>query len=243
MGMLSTGGNSGNAAFVFILKVIGFIIVLLFLFELGLAQTSNSIYELRTPLKHEKPSVHVNSPIKLGFGIGTQISGNGHGTLYNANLNFTKTKSIYTVGVCIQKRSLSVAGIKMSYARNLTGRNFVSKAALRESYYEDDGGLMLSVFSFLQYTHNTSLGYRAAKIETKAQVSDGLNRSLLKLSTAEFGLGVEINCRLYKNMYLKNFLGASFYYHFNYVNGMYREMFGQVLMLGTCIDLPYLKSN
>lgn len=35
MGMLSTEGNSGNAAFAFILKVVVFILVLLVLFELG----------------------------------------------------------------------------------------------------------------------------------------------------------------------------------------------------------------
>lgn len=235
-GLLNYSSSTNTAGLV---KFIFILIFLLLFYFLSEAQNSAGVARIQ----HVKKEALVGPALKVGCGAGIQVSGNGHGTMYNAYLNLTKLRNIYSIGLCVQKRSLTVSGIKLSYAHNLTGRNFISKAAAKENYYEDDGSLMLSLFSYVQYTHHTSLGYRASKTEARAQISDDIDRSVMKLSTAECGAGVEINCRLYKNIYLKNYVGANVYYHFNYCEGMYREKICSMLIVGTAIDLPYLNNK
>lgn len=235
MGMLSTSfDNSINAGFVVKL------ILIVILMAAVVLSVEGQTFQKGIIRKNETTS---NLPVKpfLGMGIANQISGNGHGSLYLFNLNLTTPSYLSSVAFIVQKRSMEISGAKFSFSRNLTGKYFYTPAQLRESYYEDQGDLMLCVFGFVQYMHHSLLGNRAEEVERRAQISDGTEWNKVRLSTLEMGLGVEIYIKLYKNIYLKNYLGVAYYHHCCNTEQLYRDKQNQMLVLGTSLELPRFK--
>ncbi len=180
-------------------------------------------------------------PVRLGLGMEMYTSGNAHGTFYSARVNVSRGKSVFSFGPCLQKRVLAVNGIKLNYSYLLTGIN--------EGYDQDEVGenkndpsdiIELRLLVSLQYISNGALSYKAARVETLTNPESTTNYNSMRLSTIEAAVCLEVDVNL-KWMRIRNFMGASVFNHFNYVNGMYRPKCGPALIFGTGIIIPDFK--
>lgn len=176
-------------------------------------------------------------PYRLGVGIGTHVSGNAHGGVYDVYGSIYNGNSVFSVGPCIQKRSNSICGARMEYNYMVTGRDDFSKARYE---FKECEKLQLYFFSYLQYIHNSSLSFSSVKREEMTSRSND-NRAVdfdkLKFSTVEGGLGFGLNINLSKQIVWGNYMAFSTYYHTNYMNGMYAERIAPVLVIGTALRL------
>ena len=169
--------------------------------------------------------------IHYGFGLEYYVSGSAHGGFYSGYLSMSKGKCALTIGPCIQKRSMQMNGLKICFLYKLVGLDDEDKAL-------NTGLIGLKFFSYMQYVDMLPLSYNAAKVETVSQANPQMDWNKVKLSTAEAGFGMELHIRITKAITLKNFLGLSAFYHFNYIEGMRNERTGPALIFGTGINIP-----
>ena len=178
-------------------------------------------------------------PYRFGAGIGTHISGNAHGGIYDVYGSLYNGKNLISFGPCIQNNSNPLSGARISCSRMLTGQDDFSKNGITN--FEDDR-LQLYVFSFLQYLHNTHLSSGAIKQEQL--MSSGNEHQFdyhsIKLSTIELGVGFGLNLKLSKKMVWGNYIGISTIYHTNYMNGLHTDKVEPVLVLGTSFGFNFL---
>lgn len=177
------------------------------------------------------------SPYRLGIGIGSHVSGNAHGSVYDVYGSIYNGNSVFSAGPCIQKRTNSICGARIAYNYMLTGKEDFSKS---RNEFNDCEKLQLYFFSYVQYIHNSPLSFNSVtREEITSRFND--NRKVdfdkLKFSTAEVGLGFGLNVNLSKQLVWGNFVGFSTYYHTNYVEGMYAERIAPVLVIGTTLKL------
>jgi hypothetical protein len=173
---------------------------------------------------------------QAGTGISTYLTTNGHGTFYSAYLALSKGRSMVTLGPSFQKRSSEIKGARLSFAFLLAGR---PEEDMTEPTFNEveTGVLQLKFISYVQYLDQASLSYNRAKVETITNREMQLDWNTVKLSTAEAGLGIEIDAKL-KYFTLRNFLTLSVYHHINYIEGMYQERTAPALTIGTGILIP-----
>jgi hypothetical protein len=194
-------------------------------------------------------SISQNKSIKhYGFGvsIGTQISGNSLGGIYEISGNLYNNNNMTALGLCLQGRTKLPNGLRIGYSRILTGFDnflFVEKEDDDEKF--SDKKFQLCFFSTLQYTHNAHLSDGASLLENKSSLSkdnDKPNYSKAKLSTIEVSIGFGLNTKIGKNIIWSNYIGLSSYYHTNYINGMYIDKSALALTLGTTIGVKFYRN-
>lgn len=177
----------------------------------------------------------------VGTSIDTYVTGGGHGTFYTGNVVLFNEKNTFTFGPCIQKRTAKPGGFKIGYTRKLADNN---KEEGQSSYKESEvGSLQLNLFTSLQYVERLPLSYAKARIEELTSLTDNVKFSQSKLSTINASFGVEVNVKLSNTLQLKNFIGASVYYHTNYVQGMYMDQMAPALIIGTGINIFNLRAG
>lgn len=180
------------------------------------------------------------SPYLFGIGIGSHVSGNAHGTFFDASASLYNGKNAFSAGACIQKRTMQACGGSFNYTRILTGHeNFTDKSL---SYRVDDSKLQLFCYSTISYIHNASLSYNAVKCEealVKNQSEFPSNANAIKLSTAQITAGFGLNLKLSKQLVWSNYIGVGVYQHLNHTAGMYCEKTAPMLCLGTALKLNY----
>lgn len=178
-------------------------------------------------------------PYRLGVGIGTHVSGNAHGGVYDVYGSIYNGNSILSIGPCIQKRSNSICGARMSFSYMVTGRDDFSGSG---NEFNESEKLQLYFFSYLQYIYKAPLSFRSVKREEiVSQRNDNreVDFNKFKFSTTEAGLGFGLNIKLGKQLVWSNYMGFSTYYHTNYVEGMYAERIAPVLMMGTSLGVKF----
>lgn len=179
--------------------------------------------------------------IKLGGGLDVSSTGNAHGTFYIPSVSLNKNRSTFFVGALLQKRTLNFSGARVNYSWDLTG----------EKLFEREGGetdenpsnekplrqlIHLNIFAFGQYIHNTNLSYSSISIEQRASLlRNEISWADTKLTTAEIGVGFELEVRITERIRWKTYVSSAFYYHINYINGMYHDRMAPTLLLGTGI--------
>lgn len=182
-------------------------------------------------------------PFYIGAGVGTHVSGNAHGVFYDVYGSLYNGKSLVSLGACIQKRSNSICGTRLSYSYIVYGGdNFLDK----RYKFSNDEKLQLYFFGYLQYLNNTPLSFGSIKREellSQGSEHNNVDFNKLKLSTVEAGLGFGLNKKLNQQFVLGSYLGLSTYYHSNYVNGMYGDKIAPVLILGTTLGFNFFKGN
>ncbi len=180
-----------------------------------------------------------SSLYKAGIGIGTHISGDGYGGIYDLYGSLYNGKRFFLAGPCVQKRSGSVCGGRLFYAYIVTARDNFTK---KENKYADDEGIQLYFFSYLQYINNAPLSFNTVEMEEKLNVrndAQSINFNKIKLSTAEACAGFGFNLKLAKQLVWSNYIGINIFYHLNYVTGMYEDRLSSGLMLGTSIGFSF----
>jgi len=186
----------------------------------------------------------------LGLGLESYSSGNAHGAFYTGQLLLTKGRNTLGFGPVLQKRSLMTKGIKASYSLLIADRNNPlsfgepdpDMATYGEMLTPIDNGLFnvqVRLFSYLQYVHQLPLSYRATRIESFTHPEATFDRSNLRLCTTEGGVGIQIDLIINK-LVLKNYIGASVFYHNTYTKGMYHERASAALIVGTGINVSEL---
>lgn len=178
-------------------------------------------------------------PYRLGIGVGTHVSGNAHGGVYDVFGSIYNGNSVFSFGPCIQKRSNSICGARLSFSHVLTGRDDFSNTTIK---FKEVDKLQLYCFSYLQYLYQTPLSYGAIKREEMASKSNDnpeVDFNKFEFSTTEVGLGFGLNIKLCKKLVWSNFLGFSTFYHTNYLEGMYAERSAPVLMMGSSIGFKF----
>jgi hypothetical protein len=171
-----------------------------------------------------------------GTGISTYLTTNGHGAFYSAYVALSKGRSMVTLGPCLQKRTNEIKGGRLSFAFLLAGRPEEDRTEPAYSEVEE-GVLQLKFISYMQYLDQAALSYNRAKVETITNREMQIDWNTVKLSTAEVGLGIEIDAKL-KYFTLRNYLTLSVYHHINYIEGMYQERTAPALTIGTGILIP-----
>jgi len=180
------------------------------------------------------------SPYLLGASVGSHASGNSHGTIYDAGVGLYNGENVFSLGACMQKRSMKFCGASFQYNRILTGKE--DFAAKESRYAIDPSKLQLFLYSRIEYVNNAELSYNAVKKEetlVKNQSEVPVNCNNIKLSTIDLSAGVGLNIRLSKQLVWSNYIGFGTYYHLNYTPGMYCEKASPVLVLGTALRLNY----
>jgi hypothetical protein len=178
-------------------------------------------------------------PYRFGAGIGTHISGNAHGNIYDVYGSLYNGKNLISFGPCIQNNSNPLSGARISFSHMLTGQDDLSKNSITN--FEDDK-LQLFVFSFCQYLHNAHLSSGAIKQEQLMSRGNEhqLDYNSIKLSTIELGVGFGLNLKLSKKMVWGNYIGISTIYHTNYINGLHTDKIAPVLVVGTSFGFNFL---
>lgn len=180
------------------------------------------------------------SPYLFGVAVGSHISGNAHGTILDASVGLYNGRNVFSLGACMQKRTMQFSGARFNYMRILTGKeNFSEKAP---SYGYDDSKLQLFCYANMEYQHQAALCYNAVKQEetlTQNQSEYPSNANAIRLSTAEVSAGLGLNIKLSKQLVWSNYIGLGVYSHLNYTPGMYCEKTAPVLTLGTSFKLNY----
>lgn len=221
------------------LKIVALFICLIG-FSKGFAQLSSNL----TPDKIMKPEFLQTEkkriPIRFGLGIETYASGNAHGAYYSARLNISKGKSTFSLGPCLQKRSLEINGVKATYSYLLSGINDrYDEDELNEMKDDPCDILELRMLCCFQYLNKAPLSYKASRVETITNNESKVNFNQVRLSTIEASLCIEldVNVNCFK---IRAYVGTTTFYHTDYINGMYRPKFSPALMFGTGIIIPHL---
>ncbi len=180
------------------------------------------------------------SPYVLGLSLGSHISGNAHGTIYEASVGLYNGKNIFSLGACMQKRSMQVCGARFNYTRILTGKEDLS--GQNHPYAVEPSKIQLFFYSRAEYLNNACLTYNDVKKEetimkNRDEVPSDANR--IRLSTIDVSAGIGLNVKLCKQLVWSNYIGFGTYYHVNYKPGMYCEKMAPVIVLGTSLRLNY----
>jgi hypothetical protein len=157
-----------------------------------------------------------------------------YGSLYNG-------KSLLSLGACIQKRSNSLCGARLSYSYMVMGEDdFLNNG----SSFKESEKLQLYFFTYLQYIDKTPLSFGSLKREqllSQRSEYNNVDFNKVKLSTVEAGIGFGLNIKLSQQLVLGSYIGLSTYYHSNYMVGMYADKMAPVLTLGTSLGFNFFK--
>ncbi len=170
-------------------------------------------------------------PEVIGFALDCYSSANGHGAFYAPALTLNRDRNSLSFAALIQKRSMEMNGLKISYSRNLSSE---SPEVIRGYGFDL---LQVNFFSALQYNNKTHLAYCVAKYENTINREPQIDWNQVKLSTLEATAGFELQINLTETICWKNYVGASAYYHTNYVQGMDHSRAAPTLVLGTGIHV------
>ena len=163
---------------------------------------------------------------KLGFCLDSYLSGNGYGTYYTPSFYVCYGKGDFSIGPGMQKCSKKVNCIKATYSY---------KIANSESDNSQLKGLV-----FIQYLNNALLSDRAAKREEILNSSDeNIDWNSVSYSTIEGGVGFQLNFKVTRYLYWKNYISTSLYYHTNYIECLYNGRKSMVMGLGTGLQVLF----
>lgn len=178
-------------------------------------------------------------PVRFGIGAETYVAGNAHGAFYSANLNLSRGKSLISLGPCLQKRSLQLNGVKLSYSYLLSGINDCYDADEVNEMKDDPSDIIeFRILGYVQYTHQASLSYNASRVETITNPESKINFNEVKFSTLEGALAAELDINL-KALKIRTYLGFTTFYHFNYIDYMYRAKCSPALTFGAGVLIPH----
>ncbi len=184
--------------------------------------------------KEEKKSPSV----KIGLGLETYVAGNALGTFYSARFNISKGRSVFGIGPCLQKRSMAFNGVKVSYSRLLSGGlDRYDADELKNIKEEREDLLELRMLCYFQYTNAAQLSYKASRVETITNKESNINFNEFRTSTIEGALCAELDVNL-TWLKIRNYMGFTTYYHFDYTTAMYRPKCSPALVFGTGIIIP-----
>ena len=172
---------------------------------------------------------------RIGISIGSQLSGNGHGTLYEGAINLSNYENILSIGALVQKRKNEICGMSLAYTRPI----FVERPAY---CFEEGVGRDVQLFFYgkVQYIHQASLSFRAESLEDRYYTEtndENIDFKNYKMSTVEIMAGFGLNIRICKRFIWANSFGFGFYNHINHKMGMYCDKAGPEIILGTALRL------
>lgn len=179
-----------------------------------------------------------SSCVKLwGAGIEYYYSVNGHGAFISPHLSYSSGKHQLKIGPTIHKRSMQVKGAKLSYSFLLAGMDGEEK--FNTNFRDNKNGTWrVNLYSYLQFVDYTGLSYDRAKEETVLSADSTINWNNVYLSTAEGGLGAEIDVKLLNYFLLRAYVGVTVYSYLNYPTGMYQDKTGAAFVAGIGINVP-----
>ncbi len=185
---------------------------------------------------------NTKSNYRLGLGVGTHLSGNSHGTMYNASVSLYNGKNHFSIGPCFQKCKKEICGAGFRYMRMLTGQESFNSEKINPEI--EDKRIQLFVFSYVQYLNSANLSKGAIRLEEKGiqkQNDETIDFSNYQLSTIDIFGGLGLNRKINQKLVWSNSIGFGTYYHLNYVNGMYADRISPVLMLSTALRFNYIR--
>lgn len=204
----------------------------------SMSAVNNKIMQPYEDVVKRKPS------LKFGIGAEAYVSGNAHGAFYAASLNLMSKRSIFSLSPCLQKRSLEVNGLKFGYSVALSGsKDRYDEDELKEMEKLEKGTkpemLELRLRIYSQYTHQARLSYNASRVETITNPASNINYCQARFSTLEIAVCPELIINL-KSVKVRTYAGFTTFYHFNYLDHMYRPKFSPALVFGVGILVPCL---
>lgn len=176
--------------------------------------------------------------VKLwGAGIEYYYSVNGHGAFISPHVSYSSGKHQLKLGPTLHKRSMHLKGAKLSYSYLLAGMDGEEK--FNSSFRENKNGTWrVNLYSYLQFVDYTTLSYDRAKEETMLSADSTMDWNSVKLSTAEGGVGAEVDVKLLNYFLLRGYVGFTVYSHLNYPTGMYQDKTGAAFVAGIGINIP-----
>lgn len=206
----------------------------------GVGQISASSIADKLMKPESQPEEKRRLPVRFGVGAETYVAGNAHGTFYSANLNLSRGKSLVSLGPCLQKRSLQLNGVKFSYSYLLSGINDRYDADELNEMKDDPSDILeLRLLCYVQYSHQARLSYKAERVETITNPESKVNFNEVKFSTLEGAVSAELDINL-KAVKIRTYMGFTTFYHFNYIDNMYRNKCSPALTFGAGIVIPHL---
>ena len=185
---------------------------------------------------------NTKSRYRLGLGIGAHLTGNAHGTLYNASISLYNGKNHFSLGPCFQKTKIELCGAGFRYMHMLTGQESFSSE--KDKAIIEDKKIQLFVFTYAQYLYSAKLSEGAIRQEeriVKKENDANIDFSKFQTSTVDVFAGFGLNTKINQKLVWSTSIGFGTYYHINYVMGMYAERISPALMLSTALRFNYIR--
>lgn len=180
--------------------------------------------------------------VLIGAGIEAYYSVNGHGGFFSPHLSVNRNRHNLKLGPVIHKRSMKLSGVKLQYAYVLAGMDGEEQvnAGFKES---SNGSWHVNIFTYAQFVDYTSLSYKRAVEETLLSNDTTINWSKVYISTAEGGLGAEIDVKIFNYVQLRGYVGVCLYSHLNYPTGMYQDKTALSYVAGVGVNIPTFRKS
>jgi hypothetical protein len=183
-----------------------------------------------------------NKPAFIGAGLEFFYSVNGHGSFFSPHVSYNKNKHHLKLGPCIHKRSLKVKGAKLTYSYMLVGMD--AEEQFNTNFKESsNASWRVSIFAYGQFVDYTSLSINRAEEETLLNEGSGIDWYKVNISTAEGGVGAELDVKLFNYLQFRTYVGLTVYSHLNQPQGMYQDQTAAAFIAGVGLNIPSFKKS
>lgn len=191
---------------------------------------------LMTGLKSQTQQLHYS------VGVECLSSGNGLGGFSSPYIGFNNNYNQWSLGALIQNRSSEFRGLRMGYVRNLSG--YIPKS--ERDYERDEHRDFIDISSIVcfQYFQNALMSKKEIRYsELINRRKDHIDFNTLRLNTIEGLFGIELRVNINGCIVWRNYVGVGFYYHLNYIKGIYMDRLGNSLLCGTGIQIDIMNKR
>ena len=171
----------------------------------------------------------------LDFGLDYSNSNNGHASFYAPTLVINNHFNALAISPLVYQDNNKLSGLKLTYIRNLSGKqgedmmdnvvtvqDSLDYIAYKKFKREHRDLLEINFYGYAQYNKNLPLSASAKNFEKENNLEMNVNWNQVYMSTAEAGLGFQLQFNITNSLSLKVYSGLGGYYHVNYQQELHK---------------------
>lgn len=173
-----------------------------------------------------------SSSIIPGINVNHYVTGNGHGSMYNPEIQFKYNSTGVAFGPTIQKYSSALNGARFTLTYSVAGNPYygINQNGRKSLRYECD--MELYFFISAHYLRGATITPKTLRIEN----SEDRNNHI-QYNTGELFAGMGFNRYFFDRFSARFFIGLGHYVHFNYSTPYFHPSNGTMLMTGVGIGI------
>ncbi len=171
----------------------------------------------------------------LDFGVDYAASNNGHSAFYAPTFVMNNHFNGLAISPLIYQDNNKLNGLKVMYIRNLSGKgsddvkdnvitvqdslDYIEYRKFKKVHRDI---LEVNFYSYLQYSRSLPLSSSAVAYEQENNLEMNVNWNQVKMSTAEAGLGFQLQYNITNTISFKVYSGLGAYYHVDYKQALHK---------------------